>query len=331
MPTGQAGKHMPRGPLHRRDFISCLGGAAAWPLAARAQPADQMRRIGVLTVFSKDDPEGQRRIAALLQRLQELGWVDGRNVRIEFRWAGGDPDQSRFYAGELVGMKPDVIPVNNALVMPLLQKETHIIPIVFVAIADPVVAGIVTNLARPGGNITGFTTGEYAIGGKRLEVLKEVAPDVARVTVILDPRQPNQVGVARSIEAAGPSFRVDVTMAGVRDGTEIERAIDAAAREPNSGLIVFASLVTNAHPPHDYRTRGAASAARDLRFPLLRRRGWVGILRARPRRALSRSRRVCRTYSQGREGGRAAGAESHEGRTGDQPQDREGTGPYRAA
>src|SRR6516165_7900441 len=236
------------GHIGRREFITLLGGAAAaWPLAARAQQTERTRRIGVLTVFSKSDPEGQRRIAALLQRLQELGWADGRNVRIEFRWAGGDPDQSRFYAGELVGMKPDVILVNNALVMPLLQKETHIIPIVFVAISDPVVAGIVTNLARPGGNITGFTTGEYAIGGKRLEVLKEVAPDVARVTVILDPRQPNQMGVARAIEAAGPSFRVHVTMAGVRDGTEIERAIDAAAREPNSGLMVFASLVTNAH------------------------------------------------------------------------------------
>ena len=234
--------------MKRRAFISLLGGAAAWPLAARAQQSGGgMRRLGVLTVFAKDDPEGQRRIAALLQRLQELGWADGRNLRIEFRWAGGDPDQSRFYAGELVGMKPDVILVNNALVMPLLQKETHIIPIVFVAISDPVVAGIVTNLARPGGNITGFTTGEYEIGGKRLEVLKEVVPDVARVTVIFDPRQPNQVGVARAIEAAGPSFRVHVTMAGVRDGTEIESAIAAAAREPNSGLMVFASLVTNAH------------------------------------------------------------------------------------
>ena len=234
--------------MKRRAFISLLGGAAAWPLAARAQQSGGgMRRLGVLTVFAKDDPEGQRRIAALLQRLQELGWADGRNLRIEFRWAGGDPDQSRFYAGELVGMKPDVILVNNALVMPLLQKETHIIPIVFVAIADPVVAGIVSNLARPGGNITGFTTGEYAIGGKRLEVLKEVVPDVARVSVILDPRQPNQVGVARAIESAGPTFRVHVTMAGVRAGTEIESAIAAAAREPNSGLIVFASLVTNAH------------------------------------------------------------------------------------
>jgi putative tryptophan/tyrosine transport system substrate-binding protein len=234
--------------VRRREFITLLGGAAvAWPLAARAQQPERMRHIGVLTVFSKDDPEGQRRIAAFLQRLQELGWVDGRNVQIAFRWAGGDPDHSLFYAGELVGMKPDVILVNNALVVPLLQKETHIIPIVFVAIADPVVAGIVTSLARPGGNITGFTIGEYAIGGKRLEVLKEAAPDVARVTVILDPRQPAQVGAARAIEAAGPSFRVDVTMAGVRDGTEIERAIAGAAREPNSGLIVFANLVTNAH------------------------------------------------------------------------------------
>ena len=126
-------------------------------MAARAQqPADQMRRIGVLTVFSKDDPEGQRRVAALLQKLQELGWTDGRNVRIEFRWAGGDPDRSRFYAGELVGMRPDVILVNNGFVVPLLQNETHTIPIVLLGIADPVAEGLVASLARPGGNITGF-------------------------------------------------------------------------------------------------------------------------------------------------------------------------------
>ena len=125
--------------MKRRTFITLLGGAAAWPLAAHAQQAtDQMRRIGVLTVFSKDDPEGQRRVAALLQKLQELGWTDGRNVRIELRWGGGDPDRSRFYAGELVGMKPDVILVNNAVVLPLLQNETHTIPIVLLGIADPV-------------------------------------------------------------------------------------------------------------------------------------------------------------------------------------------------
>jgi ABC-type uncharacterized transport system substrate-binding protein len=231
---------------NRREFISLLGGAAAWPLAARAQ-GEHMRRIGVLTVFSQGDPEGQRRVTALLQSLQGLGWADGRNVRIEFRWAEGDPDRSRFYAGELVGMKPDVILVNNALVLPLLRRETRTIPIVFVQVADPVAEGIVASLAQPGGNITGFTTGEYAIGGKKLEVLKELARDLARVTVIFDPRQSSQIGVSHAIEAAAPSLRVHVAVAGARDGGDIERAIVAAAREPNDGLIVLASGVTNAH------------------------------------------------------------------------------------
>jgi putative tryptophan/tyrosine transport system substrate-binding protein len=193
--------------MKRRAFITLLGGAAAWPLAARAQQADQTRRIGVLTVFSKDDPEGQRRVSALHQRLQELGWVDGRNLRIELRWAGGDPDRARFYAGELVGMKPDVIFINHALVLPLLRQETHTVPIVFVQIADPVADGLVVSLAQPGGNMTGFTTGEYAMGGKKLEVLKEVARDLTRVTVIVDPRQSTQVGVAHAIEVAAPNFR----------------------------------------------------------------------------------------------------------------------------
>jgi ABC-type uncharacterized transport system substrate-binding protein len=233
--------------VRRRAFISLLGSsAAAWPLAARAQ-GEQVRRIGILTVFSKDDPEGQRRVAALQQRLQELGWADGRNVRIEFRWAGGDPDRARFYAGELVGMKPDVMLVNHALVLPLLRQETGTIPIVFVQVPDPAADGIVASLAQPGGNITGFTTGEYAMGGKKLEVLKEVAPEVARVTVILDPRQSTQIGVGRAVEAAAASLRVRVTVAGVRDAADVEGAIAAAGREPNGGLIVISSSVTNAH------------------------------------------------------------------------------------
>jgi putative tryptophan/tyrosine transport system substrate-binding protein len=233
--------------MRRREFIALLGGGAlGWPRVARAQ-GEQVRRIGVLTVFSQGDPEGQRRVTALLQRLQELGWTDLRNVRIEFRWPGGDPDRARFYAGELVGMKPDVIFVNNALVLPLLRQETHAIPIVFVQVPDPVADGLVASLAHPGGNITGFTTGEYALGGKKLEVLKEAARDVARVTVILDPRQSNQIGISRAIEAAAPSVHVRVTVAGARDGADLERAIAEAAREPNGGLIVFASAVTNAH------------------------------------------------------------------------------------
>jgi ABC-type uncharacterized transport system substrate-binding protein len=233
--------------MRRREFITLLGGAAAvWPLAARAQ-GEQVRRIGILTVFSKDDPEGQRRVAALQQRLQELGWAAGRNMHIEFRWAGGDPDRARFYAGELVGMKPDVMLINHALVLPLLRQETGTIPIVFVQVADPVADGIVASLASPGGNITGFTTGEYAMGGKKLEVLKEVAPQVARVTVILDPRQSTQVGIGHAVEAAAASLHVRVTVAGARDDADIERAIAAAAREPDTGLIVMASAVTNAH------------------------------------------------------------------------------------
>jgi putative tryptophan/tyrosine transport system substrate-binding protein len=254
--------------MKRREFITLLGGAAlGWPRVARAQ-GEQVRRIGVLTVFSQGDPEGQRRVTALLQRLQELGWTDLRNVRIEFRWPGGDPDRARFYAGELVGMKPDVIFVNNALVLPLLRQETHTIPIVFVQVADPVADGIVASLAQPGGNITGFTTGEYAMGGKKLEVLKEAARDVAHVTVILDPRQSAQVGVAHAIEAAAPSLHVRVTLAGVRDGADVDRAIAAASREANGGLIVFASAVTNAYRRQliELATRHRLPAIYDFRY-----------------------------------------------------------------
>ena len=234
--------------MKRREFITLIGSAAtAWPLAARAQQPAEMRRIGFLTIFSKDDPEGQRRVTALLQKLQELGWTDGRNIRIEFRWGGGDPDRSRFYAGELVGMKPEAILLNNAVVLPLLQSETQTIPIVLLGIADPVAEGLVASLARPGGNITGFSNAEYAIGGKKLEVLKEVAPDVTHATVILDPRQPNHVGVARAIEAAAPSLRVQTTVAGATDVADVERAIAEAARQRNGGLIVFASLVINTY------------------------------------------------------------------------------------
>jgi putative tryptophan/tyrosine transport system substrate-binding protein len=227
-----------------------------------------VRRIGVLTVFSKDDPEGQRRVTALQQKLRELGWADGRNVHIEIRWAGGDRDRAHFNAGELIGMKPDVIFVNNALVLPLMRRETHTIPIVFVQVADPVADGIVASLAQPGANITGFTTGEYAMGGKKLEVLKEAARDVAHVTVIVDPRQSTQIGVSHAIEAAAPSLHVRASVAGARDGADIERAIVATAREPNGALIVLASGVTNAHRREiiEFTTRHRLPAIYDFRY-----------------------------------------------------------------
>src|SRR5262245_52103337 len=293
--------------MRRRDFITLVGGAAAgWPLAASAQQPDQTRRIGVLTVFSKDDPEGQRRVTALQQRLQELGWVDGRNVRMELRWAGADPDRARFYAGELVGMKPDVLFVNHALVLPLLRQETHTIPIVFVQVPDPVADGIVASLAQPGGNITGFTTGEYAIGGKKLEVLKAIAPSLARVTVIFDPRTSNQVGVAHAIEAAAPSLHVNVTIAGARDGADLERAIAMAARESSGGLIVVANSITNAHRREviELAARHHLPAIYDFRYFVVE-----GGLASR--RTVPASSHLCRSHPQGREAGRVTGAESH--------------------
>ena len=173
--------------MRRREFITLLGGAAAWPLAARAQQPERVRRIGVLMNLAADDPEGQARIAAFLQELQQLGWTDGRNVRIEYRWAAGDAERIRKYAAELVALAPDVILApGSATAVPLLQA-TRTVPIVFVHVTDPVGAGFVESLARPGGNATGFTLFEYGISGKWLELLKQIAPGVTRAAVLRDP------------------------------------------------------------------------------------------------------------------------------------------------
>jgi putative ABC transport system substrate-binding protein len=185
--------------VRRRHFIKLLGGvAAAWPLAARAQQAERMRRIGVLTGFSENDPEGQRRVTAFLARLRELGWTDGRNVRIEYRWGAGDASRIRAYAAELVRLGPDVILVNSSSVLRPLQQETRSIPIVFVQVSDPVVSGFVASLAHPAGNITGFTPAETSMGGKWLELLKEVAPGTNVVAVILSPASPAAAAIWRA-------------------------------------------------------------------------------------------------------------------------------------
>ena len=231
--------------MRRREFITLLGGAAAvWPLAARAQQVDRVRRIGVLMGADEGDPEAQRYIKAFLLRLQELGWVHGRNVQIDYRWGGADSDRIRTYAGELVGLKPDVILAQTSLVMPPLQRETRTIPIVFMQINDPVESGMVASMAHPGGNITGFTSFELTVGGKWLEMLKEIAPSVTRVAVILNPVQSPQVAILRAIEAVAPSVGVPVTVAGVQDAAGIERAVSAFARESNGGLIVLPNPVT---------------------------------------------------------------------------------------
>jgi putative tryptophan/tyrosine transport system substrate-binding protein len=231
-----------------REFITLLGGAAAaWPLAARAQQGERMRRIGVLMNTAADDPEGKVRNAAFERELQELGWTDGRNVRIDYRWGAGDADRIRRYAAELVSLSPDVIlTVGSATAGPLLQA-TRTVPIVFVQAPDPVGAGFVDSLARPGGNATGFTLFEYGISGKWLELLKEIAPRVTRVAVLRDPAIAAGTGQLGAIQSAAPSFGVELSPLGVRDPGEIERAITAFARSSNGGLIVTVSTLAGVH------------------------------------------------------------------------------------
>jgi len=223
----------------RRTFITLLGGAAAWPLPARAQqPAERMRRIGVLMPLAADDPEGQARLGAFLQALRELGWTDGRNVRIDTRWTAGKPDAIRKYAAEFAALAPDVILAAATPIVAALQPETRSVPIVFTLVADPVAAGFVDSLSRPGGNITGFMNFEYGISAKWLELLKEIAPRVTRVAVIRELTSPSGIGQFGALQSAAPSFGVELIPIGTRDAGEIERAIAAFAQGPNGGLIV---------------------------------------------------------------------------------------------
>jgi putative tryptophan/tyrosine transport system substrate-binding protein len=234
--------------IRRRELIAAIGGAmVAWPFAARAQQGERMRRIGVLTTFAEDDAEGVARNAAFLQALAQLGWTDGRNVRMEYRRGASDPDRIREYAAELAALAPDVIlATGNATLAPLLQA-TRTVPIVFAAVADPVGAGFVDSLARPGGNATGFILFEYGISGKWLELLKEIAPGLKRAAVLRDPAIASGTGQFGAIQSVAPSFGVELSPFNVRDAAEIERAVTAFARSPNGGLIVPGSGLAAAH------------------------------------------------------------------------------------
>jgi len=233
--------------VRRREFITLVGGAAvAWPLAARAQP-DRMRHIGVLMSTASNDPLGKARIAAFLHGLQQLGWTDGRNVRIDTRWGGGNADDIHKYAAELVGIAPDVILASGGSVAGPLLQATRTIPIVFTATPDPVGAGFVDSLARPGGNATGFTNLEYGLGAKWLELLKEIAPRVTRAAVLRDPAIPQGTGQWGAIQTAGPSVGIEVSPINVREAGEIERTVAAFARQPNGGLIVSGSGLVHVH------------------------------------------------------------------------------------
>ncbi len=235
--------------MQRRNFIRLLGGAAvAWPLAARAQQSDRVRRIGVLVAATPDDADYQARIAAFQQGLEQLGWSVGRNVHVDIRWATTKPDDIRGHAAELAALAPDVIlaGTGTATVAPLLQA-TRTVPIVFAVVIDPVGAGFVDSLARPGGNATGFTVFEYGMSGKWLELLKQIAPAVTRAAVLRDPTIASGIGQFAAVQAVAPSLGVDLSAVDVRDAGEIERAVMAFARSSNDGLIVTASALATRH------------------------------------------------------------------------------------
>jgi putative ABC transport system substrate-binding protein len=235
--------------MRRREFITLLGGAAAaWPVAVRAQQSDRVRRIGVFSGGQNpDSPDTQANLAAFLHVLQQLGWTDGRNVRIDYRWGLGIADNIRKYAAELAALGPDLILAAGTSTMAPLLQATRTVPIVFVNVADPVGAGFVDSLARPGGNATGFIQFEYSLSGKWLELLKEIAPGVTRAAVLRDPAITSGVGQFAIIQSVASSVGVEVSAVNVRDAAEIERAVAAFARSSNGGLIVTSSALAVVH------------------------------------------------------------------------------------
>ena len=235
--------------MKRRNFITLLGGAAAWPLAAHAQqPGERVQRIGVLMNRAPDDAEGQARLKALVQGLQQLGWVEGRNVRMDVRWTAGIADRLHRYAAELVALMPDVILADGAVGVSALQGATRSVPIIFAAVPDPVGAGFVKSLARPGGNTTGFTAFEYAIAAKWLELLKEIAPNLTRAAVLRDPTIAAGIGQFAAIQAVGP-ITMELSVVDLRDTDAIEQDVaDFARGSKNGGLIVTVGPFGANHP-----------------------------------------------------------------------------------
>ena len=229
--------------MRRREVISLIGGAAAWPLVVHAQQSERMRRIGILMLFAEGDPAAKTRIAALIEGLQQLGWTVGRNLQVDIRWGATDAVRSRRYAAELVALAPDVVLAGASEATAALREATRTVPIVFVGVTDPVGGGYVASLARPGGNATGLSYVEYGMGGKWVELLKEIAPRVTRAAVLRDPTLPAGIGLLGAIQSAAPSFGVETSPVDVRDASEIERVIVDFARKPNGGLIVVASPV----------------------------------------------------------------------------------------
>jgi putative ABC transport system substrate-binding protein len=233
--------------MNKRDFITLLGGTVAWPLAARAQQANRVRRIGVLMSYYENDPEAKARISALTQALAGLGWTDGRNVRIDLRWAGGDSNRMRALAQELVGLQPDIMVANSTPATVALQRRTRTIPIVFAGVADPVASGLVERLDRPGGNVTGFAILEASLGGKWLELLSEIAPGLKRAAIMFNPDTAPVSAYIPSVETAARSLKVVSIITPVHSDVEVEAAIVTLAREPGGGLVVMPDVFTSVH------------------------------------------------------------------------------------
>ena len=233
--------------MQRRAFMGHVVGAAVWPVVAQAQQPERMRRIGVLLSTAADDPESAARIASFLQGLQQLGWIEGRNLRIDIRWAAGDAELYRKYAAELVALAPDIILASSSPTVAALQAATSTVQIVFAHAVDPVGAGFVDSLARPGGNATGFVLFEYGISAKWLELLKEIAPALKRVAVLRDPTTAAGMGQFGAIQSVAPSFGIEINPVSLRDPGEIERGVTAFAASPNGGLIITAAPLGTLH------------------------------------------------------------------------------------
>jgi putative ABC transport system substrate-binding protein len=233
--------------LKRREFISLLGAATVWPLAASAQQGERMRRIGILEAIAADNPYSKARQGAFLQKLHNLGWIDGGNLRIDIRWSAGNDAQTRKYAAELAALVPDVILAGGSAAAGPMLQATRNIPIVFVIVPDPVGAGFAESLSRPGGNATGFMSFEYSLSGKWLELLKEIAPGVKRAAILRDPAITAGIGQFAVIQSVAPSVGIDVSPVNVREAPEIERGIAAFARYPNGGMVVTGSALAAVH------------------------------------------------------------------------------------
>ena len=235
--------------MKRREFIKAIAGsvAATWPLAARAQQRDGVRRVGIFMDLSEQDAEGQARVAAFRKGMEDLGWTEGRNIKFDTRWTAGDPSRMRKYAAELVGLAPEVIMNGGLPTLVIMQQETRTIPIVFAQVLDPVGAGFVESLARPGGNITGFVSFEYSMAGKWLETLKLIAPHIVRIAAVRDLASPSEMGMLGAIQAVMPAFAMPFVAIGGRDAADYDRVIEEYAREPNGGLIILPSPNTLVH------------------------------------------------------------------------------------